>query len=113
MLHQNASFLVLKLFSKRFITRVQLVRNSPHDSSNKVGLNSTVVKPAQLNAPTLTLGAFVVNRLSSGSAGPFLTLFLGHADCGTVTLPQFPQWLTHPSHFHSPKKQKCLSAAQP
>lgn len=41
-------------------------------------------------------------RLIQGVLGN-LTVFLGHAECGTVTLADFPQCLSHPCHFHSPK----------
>lgn len=43
-----------------------------------------------------------VTRLIQGVLGN-LAVFLGHAECGTVTLADFPQCLSHPCHFHSPK----------
>lgn len=45
---------------------------------------------------------WTVNRLIQGVPGN-RTVFLGHAKCGTVTLADFPQCLSHPCHFHSPK----------
>lgn len=50
----------------------------------------------------LSVDALTGNALFQGVLGN-LTVFLGHAECGTATLADFPQCLSHPCHFHSPK----------